>query len=174
MASMTQTIGTPPSPAEREIAQRVRERVMRERRLRLIRNTVFVGLISLVMLYVALLQRDAQALRTWNAEAKRLAGFFQAEFDLTGAPPLDFPENAADPNYRGDYREFLRSRYRLNPLYPQKLAAIRPVGVAVLNDPERMYLRPAGKIVILFDGERYSGEWMPDEEIKGRMRSLGF
>lgn len=156
-----------PTPAELEMKQRVRERVMRERRRRLVRNSVFVLAISGLMLYVALAQRDHQARRTHAQEAAKLAQVFQVSMERTGTPSRNFPVQGKD-------LEYLMSRYALNPLYVQQVQSMRPIGVAVLNEPERMYLQDAGRIVVLFDGEKYFGEWIPEAEFSHRRRNLGF
>lgn len=164
---MTPIPDAPPAGEALETKQRVRDRLMRERQRRLLRNSLVVVAISGVMLYVALAQRDVQARRRIDAEGSKIAAIFQAALDEQGTPARNFP-------VRGRDLEYLQQMYTINAWYPEQLQSVRPVGVAVVREPERMYLKPLGRVVILFDGAKYSFKWMSESEYQAERATLGF
>lgn len=159
--------GRVPDLAHPDISARVLERTLRERRRRLARNIAIYGIISLAMILLAMAQRDAQTVQSAKKYAALLAESLQAEFDAEGIHPLAFPE--LDPGLK-----FLGDRYYFNGLYVKDLSASSRVGVCSQRQPVSVFLRSAGRYVVLFDGQRFQNSWLSEADFHRQARELGF
>lgn len=140
-----------------------RQRGIRRRRL-LHRLALFV-FVSLAMILLAIFTRDVQARRRLHADAAEIARGLQVGKDAGGALPLRLPDDR-DGAGRSE-------QYYLNLLYPQQLQSRSLVGVAAQRRAADMFLLPAGRAVVVFDGERFRPRWLTEAEFAAQAVELG-
>ena len=68
----------------------------------------------------------------------------------------------------------LGQRYYFNIFYANQMESSRRVGVCCLEKPLKFFLRTDGRVVILFDGEQFSAQWMTEREFRAQAKALGF
>lgn len=152
--------------SERMIAQRARAYTLSRRRRRLVWRIALFLAVTTAMTAVAVLNRDTTQLREERKIGQRIVDLLEAETAQRGSPPLMFP---SDPSLR-----LQRDRYYFNIFYAGQSAGKAQTGVCCLKEPVRFFLRPDGRMVILYDGARFSSEWMSEREFVSRARDLGF
>lgn len=69
-----------------------------------------------------------------------------------------------------------RQRHYFNFFYvnQQRLSPETPAGVCCPKKPVRFFLQSEGRMVILFDGENFTAQWMPEHEFRAEAEQLGF
>jgi hypothetical protein len=69
-----------------------------------------------------------------------------------------------------------RPNHYFNMLYvrQQDLHPGQGAGVCCFEKPVRFFMRTAGRIVILFDGQEFHSRWMPEDEFRAKADQLGF
>lgn len=154
---------TSPEP---QVAQRVRERVARQRRLRFIRQLVFFVAVTAAMVFVIVVQRDTRTVREYFGRAERIAELLQQRMKAGGGPPAGLVPGDAG------LRRIL-ARFRFNASYAVHASAGRPVAVYVFGRPVKLLVRPAGRPVVLFDGQRFEARWFNEDELHSQARALG-
>lgn len=82
-------------------------------------------------------------------------------------PPLRFPR--LDPP-----DERLHEDYEYNMFYANQAKRSPRVGVCCSKEPVKFFVLTEGRVVILFDGEEYSSQWMPEREFRDQADRLGF
>lgn len=147
-------------------SQRAGVRVMVERRRRIWRRLGLILVVTAVIVVLAQAQRDSDLLRRQGDHAKRgVAGALQEIRASIGKPP-DVLRFAQRPDDR-------LSQYYFNPLYAEHAREDRPAGVACLRAPLSLFLRPAGRYVVLYDGATFRVEWMTESDFQQRADGLG-
>ena len=140
---------------------------MQQRRRRLRRRIAIAVLATTVTAVGILLNRDAQSFRAARKQGETIAAALQETYGRRRDPPLSFPilhgTNAG-----------LHSRYYFNMFYASQQESNRLAGVCCMRQPEHFFVRSAGRIVILFDGSKFSSQWMPEEEFQADADALGF
>lgn len=149
-----------------DVDRRVRERTLAERKRRIWRNGLIFLAISLAMVYIALAQRDQQAVRNASDLGQRIADEFQKTMVAEGRPPNRVPDLA--PKYRLALSQFL-----FNPLYLDLSRTVKPVAVVLTKTPIHLFFGKPGRVLVLFDGEKYHAEWMLEEVFQQRRAGLG-
>ena len=153
----------PIPPTEAVVTQRARLRTLSQRRKRLWRRIAILVIVTIVMVLVALLNRDTQHLREQRKLGQKIADALQEDYASRGNwAPLGFP---LDEGLKGQGQ-----RYYFNIFYDGR----EKVGVCCLKKPVRFFVRTEGRIVILFDGEHFSSRWMPESEFRAKAGQLGF
>ena len=155
-----------PSQAREDIDRRVRERTLAERKRRIWRNGLIFVAISLAMVYVALTQRDQQAVRNAVDVGQRLAAEMQNKFDLDRRLPDRVPD--LGPKYRLAVGHFLP-----NPLYADLSRTIKPVAVLYSKTRIDLFFGKAGRVLVLFDGHQFHAEWLHEQAFQERRSTLG-
>lgn len=140
-----------------------RQRDIRRRRL-LQRMALFV-FVSFAMVLLAIFTRDVQARRRLHADAADVARGMQANRERRGSLPLNLPDTA-DGVSRSD-------QYYLNLLYPQQLQSRKLVGVAAQRRAADMFMLPAGRAIVVFDGEQFRPRWLTEAEFAAQAGELG-
>lgn len=149
-----------------EIAQRVRERTRAERKRRIWRNGLFFVAVTIVMLYIALLERDRQAVRNASDIGQRLAQALQDQMQKDGQLPSRVPD--LGPRYRLAAAQFIP-----NAMYAAQSATLSPVAVMHTKQPISLYCRAAGRVVVLFENRAFRSEWMDERVFRERRAALG-
>lgn len=139
------------------VTSKVQLRTFLSRRGRLIRQVSLYLVITMAMLLAAIANRDSQAIRNSAARAQRIADALQREFDELHAPPLHLPS-------LGPSSGVLPTRYLFNFAYPRMQSVRGVVGVTCPREPTRLFVRADGRHVVLFDGTRYSVQWVRQDE----------
>jgi len=147
--------------------ERVRARLLRERHRRLARQIALVTLVSVGMIVVVLINRDRQAMKRSARLAHQVAAAFQEEMERSGRLPPRIPSIDSQTD------EVVRQRYLFNLFYPTQVDTQSVVGVCGPKDALQLYLRAAGRHVVLYDDGRFRAQWMPEAELRRRARSLG-
>jgi hypothetical protein len=147
---------------------RARQRTLFERRKRFWRRIALFLLVTIVIVLVALANRDLLQWRDIQKKAALVANALQQTYtDRKQDPPLRFPD-LPEP-----YQE-LHKRYHFNIFYADQQKSRRRVGVCCLQDPARFFLRADGRTVILFDGKQFTARWMTESEFRAAALGLGF
>ena len=175
-AEVTMTDGNP-TTAGGSLAERAGQRTLRERRRRVWRNVALMVVVTIGMVVLTLLNRDAQALRSCRDHMEYAVGVFQERHDKD-EPPLSLlplPEQAG----RGDpaERQLLawRDHTHYNALYFARAGISREVGVCCCLHPHSRFFQPAGRYVVVLDAARgkYELRWMNEDEFRRRAGDLG-
>jgi len=155
------------STADQLVTQRARVRTMLGRRRRFWRRVAVFAAVTVVMVLVTLVTRDRQHRREMKEQATMIAAGLQERYELRGHLPLRLPDlPPQDAN--------LHERYYFNTRYADQGKWRRRVGVCSLRQPLRFYVWPAGRTVVLFDGERFSAHWMSEPQFRAEAETLGF
>lgn len=148
------------------IEERVRHRTRQQRKWRIWRMLLVGVGVTALMVFLAVLNRDNQQIRSARRLATDVVARLQPQFEHEGAPPLKLPEM---PQH-GRYDE----AWFFNVLYADMIRSAGLVGVACPRRSSSLFLQTAGRHVILFDGRRFWSEWWPQEEFEARAASVGF
>jgi hypothetical protein len=157
----------PVSLDDRALAQRARVRTMQQRRRRLLRRVLTLLVVTVAMVLAILMNRDAQELRAKRKQGETIAAALQQSYDLHHDPPLSLPAFAGA-------NTALQGSYYFNIFYASQQESSQRAGVCCLRQPLRFFVRGEGRIVVLFDGERFTSQWMPESEFRAAARALGF
>ncbi len=122
-------------------------------------------LILAAMVVVSLVNRDTQQIRNEREKGKLIAAALQEDFEPRRQPPLRFPDV---PTLSRE-----RNRYYFNLFYADRKKLYSEVGVCCLKTPVRLFVRAEGRIVILYDGDQYRSQWIPEAEFCARAVELG-
>lgn len=161
------TSAEPVSPTERTVSQRARLRALLARRKRFWRSVAVFVVVAVAMVLAALLHRDTQQLRTVRKQATVVADALQENYARRRDPPLSFPKLP-------ERYEKLHRHYYFNIFYANQQKSQGQAGACCLREPLRFFVRTEGRVVILFDGEQFSSQWMPEGEFRARAENLGF
>jgi hypothetical protein len=129
------------------------------------RLVVFV-VVTTVMVLAVLLSRDTQQLRAMKKQGEMIAAVLRESYLRRQDPPLRFPP-LDPPNER------LYEAYEYNMFYAIQAERGPRVGVCCSKRPVEFFVLTEGRIVILFDGEDYSSQWMPEREFRDQADRLG-
>ncbi|MFO0840522.1 MAG: hypothetical protein U1D55_18600 [Phycisphaerae bacterium] len=157
-------ITTPPLDASPE--QRAGLRTMTQRRSRVIRSLVTVTIVTIGMLVLALAQRDQQAIRQCRAQVDRTIARLRHDQAAGHVPTTLHDPSTDDPN--------APDHFAYNPLYAQLRRNTPLVGVACCAEPHQLYLRSAGRHLIVFDGKDFRSEWVREDQLAARLETLAF
>lgn len=159
------SIASTDATSDVHVAERVRARVIAQRKRRILINLGVFVLVTLGMVYVVLLQRDDQAVRNINDLGARIAAALQSEWNASAALPIQFPD-------LGPETRAARGRFVFNARYVEQLRARTPV-VVCMTPRVRLYLRSDGHSIVLFDGDRYTATWMTTDAFRAKADALG-
>ncbi len=154
---------TSPDP---QIAQRVRQRVARERRRRFARQVAFFVVVTAAMAFVIVVQRDTRTVREYYGRAREIARLLEQQWQQKAIPPGELVP--ADPQMRR-----MLARFRFNTSYAVHAGPQRTVGVYVFAEPVRLFVRPAGRPVVVFDGRHFEARWLDEDELQRQAQALG-
>lgn len=149
-----------------DVDRRVRERTLAERKRRIWRNGLIFVAISLAMVYVALTQRDHQAVRNATDVGQHLAEEMQKKYESDRRLPDRVPD--LGPKYRVAVGHFVP-----NPLYADLSRTIKPVVVLYSKSPIHLFFGESGRVLVFFDGQRFYSEWMLDHVFQQRRSGIG-
>lgn len=149
-----------------DVDRRVRERTLAERKRRIWRNGLIFLAISLAMVYVALTQRDQQAVRNATDVGQHLAAEMQKKYESDRRLPDRVPD--LGPKFRVAVGHFLP-----NPLYADLSRTIKPVVVLYSKAPIHLFFGESGRVLVFFDGQRFYSEWMLDRVFQERRSGIG-
>ncbi len=150
-----------------DLDRRRRLRTMLSRRRRFWRSVFTFVIATTVMVLLVLANRDAQQFRRINQEARAIAEALQAKAAETGDLPLLMP------NLPSPYGEAAK-RYYFNMYYVEQQRWSRPAGVCCSKKPWDFFLRSSGRVVVLYDGDKFVAQWMPEDEFHKLADKLGF
>ena len=108
-----------------------------------------------------------EPLMVFQKRAAMVAEALQDTYEERRNPPLIFP--TLEQPY-----EQLHRQYYFNIYYANQQEWMRRVGVCCLRKPVQFFVRTEGRAVILFDGDRFSAQWMTESEFRAAADSLGF
>ena len=153
-----------------QVRQRALRRTIGERRRRIVRSVAVFVLVTAAIVVLVMARRDQEAL----AKSKRVFEFIQRSFQdkfVTAALPALLPmptDETRDATLamRDSICYAPAAKYQREPNRPQ-------VAVCYHYKPLRLFLRPAGRHVVLFDGHDYSLVWMAETEVQQRAAELG-
>ncbi len=149
--------------------QRARRRTLLERRKRFWRRIALFLVVTVVMVLVALANRDMLHRRDILEKAAIVASALQQAYDSHQQdPPLRIPDDLL-ARY-----ETLRRDYYFNVLYVEQQRSRPQVGVCCLKKPVRFFLRSDGRMVILFEEKKFTAKWMTEGQFRDRASALGF
>jgi uncharacterized Zn finger protein (UPF0148 family) len=149
-----------------DVARRVRERTLVERKRRIWRNAMFFVIVTIAMLYVALAERDRQAVRNATDIGRRLATALQQDFDQQGRLPNRVPD-------LGQQYRLALTQFMTNPIYTSQYPTLDPVAVMFTKQPVSLYFRPPGRVVVLLERKTFRSEWLDEAAFHERRSALG-
>jgi hypothetical protein len=152
--------------SQADVAQRVRERTLAERKRRIWRNVLIFVAVTIAMLYVALVERDRQAVRNATDIGRRLAVALQQDMDQSSRLPSRVPD-LGQP-----YRVAL-SQFMTNPIYTRQYPTLNPVAVIYSKQPVSLYFRPPGRVVVLLEQKQFRSQWFDESDFRERRAALG-
>ena len=148
------------------VTDRVRTRTFLHRRGRLLRGIALFVPVTAVIVYLSMLQRDTQAMKVGETNARMIADAMQTQLTAEHVPPQRMPDLPAP--YQG-----VVERYYFNYFYGNKLQTSQVVGVCAMRQSTRLFLREDGRFVVLFDGSKFWSEWMTEAQFAQRAKALG-
>lgn len=150
-----------------ELVDRVSLRLMQEKKRRVWRSLLLVVVVTGAIVYLSLLQRDAQSRRGAERESRQIAAAFERMRQATGALPERVPplERRSADTWKA---------YYFNPAYTRRAERGETTGVVCPRSDLRMYLGPSGRYVVLFRNGAFESQWMPAEEFRQSAARLGF
>lgn len=149
-----------------DVARRVRERTLAERKRRIWRNALFFVAVTIAMLYIALAERDRQAVRNAADTGRRLAAALQQDFDQQGRLPSRVPD-------LGERYRLALAQFMTNSIYTSQYPTLNPVAVMFSKQPVTLYFRPPGRIVVLLEKKAFRSEWLDESVFRERRAALG-
>jgi hypothetical protein len=157
-----------------ELSQRTAERFMRRRRRRVLRGVLAFTLSFVLVLVLTAAQRDAQSRRQVETMLTQLVGLLNERY--VHAPlPYELPLGDV-PTLRGAAPAAV-DRWRNRVVYmPAQRARLRERDCVLVcyTDPEmKFYLGANGRFLVVFDGTRYSLEWLTSAAFPARAAELG-
>jgi hypothetical protein len=155
------------SVSDGALSERVRLRTMRRRRRRVWRRIVSLVVVAVLMLIALLVNRDWVLSRGISSEASAVTRALQETYERES----DLPLLVAD---RTQPLDSLRERYHFNMWYGNEVRWRPRVGVYCSRKPVHFYLRTDARVVVLFDGDRFSWQWLPESEFQTQAAGLGF
>jgi hypothetical protein len=150
--------------------QRARWRTLLERRKRFWRRILLLVLVTVIMVLVALANRDMLLRREVQKRAALVARALQHAYtNRPQDPPLRIPDLPAP-------YEKLHQDFYFNIFYVDQQATRPRVGVCCRKDPVPFLLRADGRVVILFDGKQkqFTAQWMTERKFRDEAPALGF
>ncbi len=163
MNEKSQSIAT----ATGEALERAGLRTMTQRRRRIQRSLATVGLVTVVMLLLALLQRDQQSTRQCRRQVDAAIEGFRHAHRVGRVPPTTFPSVPQADAEAPDH-------FAYNILYAQLVRSTNPVGVFCCAEPHRLYLHESGRHLVTFDGQDFHVSWVPAGEFARRLEVSAF
>jgi hypothetical protein len=158
-------ISAEPAPyADRAVAQRALRRTLERRRRRFWRRVVVFVIVTAVMVTSALANRDMQRLRSIRKQGAALAASLQAYYEREKDLPLLFPKPHED----------LYKDYHFNLSYADQARSSARVGVCCSKKPLWFLLRSDARVVVFFDGDKFSAELMDEARFRALASGLGF
>lgn len=158
-----------PQPANLgAIREAVRTRTFYHRRNRIVLNILLIVGICSAMVYVSMLQRDSQKLKNLRTSVDRVVAAL-VESHQTAHAPLAFlpgPNGQSVSDVSGAY--FYNIRYI--SMHQRRGS---PVGVFCSREPATLFLQEDGRYIVLYNGEGFSVQWMPEPEFDQQARGLG-
>jgi len=150
---------------DRQAEERVSLRTLYERRWRFWRRLwlMIVGTITIVVL--ALAQRDTQRIRWHEREMARIAEALRGAIEEKGAAPEVLSLARSDSE--------VATRYLFNVNYRQHAERRGRSAVCAMRGSIPLFLRPSGRYLILFDGHRFTVEWMSEARFAEQSEALG-
>jgi hypothetical protein len=159
------TPDVPATPPPIAASDSVARRTLSERRWRVARSAFGVGLVTLTLLMVVLLNRDQQTSQACRRRVEFMVKAFQEYADAGQPAPTELPLAPADRRFR--------SHYIYNWLFTN---SYRPeVGVCCCRDPHVRLFQAPRRYVIILDAEtrKYRLVWMKDSDFAERADDLG-
>jgi hypothetical protein len=148
------------------VARRVRERTLAERKRRIWRNALIFVAVTIAMVYIALVERDRQAVRNNTDIGRRLATALQQDLDQSKRLPVRVPD-------LGQRYRVALSRFMTNPIYSSQYPTVNPVAVLYTKQPVSLYFRPPGRVVVLLEQNQFRSEWLDEAVFRERRAALG-
>jgi hypothetical protein len=156
-------------PADFTLAQRAQAQTLSRRRRRLAWRVILFTIITAVMIFVAVINRDTMELRDQRRIGALMVKAFERKAAERHSPPLTFPYETSPIQTDLPYE-----RFYLNIFYAGQARPGAPSGVCCLKQPVSFYIRTEGRTVILYDGAHFDSEWMTESEFRSRAQELGF
>ena len=170
----TMDTAAPPTIGSRELTQRTAERIMRQRRRRVIRGTLAFTMSFVLVLVLTAAQRDAQSRRQVGTMLEQLVVLLNERY-VTEPLPYELPL-AELPALQGAAQS-ATDRWRNRVVYtPAQRARLRERGCVLVcyTDPEMtIYHGANGRFLVDIDGTRYSLEWLNSAAFPARAAELG-
>ena len=152
--------------SQADVARRVRERTLAERKRRIWRNALIFVAVTIAMVYVALIERDRQAVRNATDLGRRLAAALQQDMDQSERLPVRVPD-------LGQRYRLALSQFMTNPIYTSQYPTVNPVAVMYTKQPVSLYFRPPGRVVVLLEQKQFRSEWIDETVFRERRAALG-
>lgn len=149
------------------LSERIRLRTMRRRRSRVWRRAVSLAALGVLVLAAILVNRDWVLSRGISSEASAVARALQETYERES----DFPLLVTD---RTQPLDRFHERYHFNMWYGNEVQWRPRVGVCCSQKPVHFSLRADRRVVVLFDGNRFSWQWLPESEFQAQAEGLGF
>jgi len=153
---------------------------MSVRRRRVWRSLAVFVIVTAAMVVLSMAQRDYQAVQACRDRLEFTRGQLQELLAHGTVAPLELPmpghstEAGGTPAPRKPAEDpfVARAHYFYNARYARQPDRKDPVGVCCCEAPHHLYLRPDGRHVIVFDGQRYSLGWLSEAEFQRRASAL--
>ena len=155
------------APEAQPASRRAEERVMNYRRRRVLRSSLFFSIITIVMIVVAMAQRDRQAERGGLDAAKTAAAVLHDAYVRERFLPLQMPADAARRGVNAQSWSF-------NITYPERARNSGRVGVCCLNPPVDLFLQEDVRFVVVFDGGDFDVLRLDESAFRQQAQALGF
>jgi hypothetical protein len=169
------------APAAKNVADRAALRTMSQRRRRVWINVSAFALLTGLMVLLSMAQRDEQAVRSCHDRLAFAADELQNRLSrgVTAVDNLPLPGSTgvakvATGQPRNEDEAFEnRVHYFYNADWWRGRHRRRVVGVCSCAAPHQLFLRPDGRHVIVFDGQRYELRWMTESEFARQAPEFG-
>ncbi len=158
------------------VSNRIAMRTMAQRRWRVVRSTVLFVIVTIAMVIMVKLHRDAGLVRRCRDTLTYVVHELERLPKHTALPlvlPLPPQPEEGTRARREEATDRLRDHYRYVPTNANLLSIMRPVVICYCREPHGMTLRADVRLMILYDGEHYELREMPEAEFRQQAERFG-
>jgi hypothetical protein len=162
---------TPPLSNPSVTSDRVALRTLGERRRRVLRNVLFVVVVSLVMLVLTVANRDQQAIDGCKERMEYAVKTLREHHREWLRDPQKFALPLIEAHLGDTWRYHVLDNWR----FTEQAAFAREVGVCCCERPHSPLFLAAGRHVIIYHvaEQEYELKWMTEREFARRAEELG-
>lgn len=145
--------------------ERATQRVVVQRRNRVIRNITVFAITTLCLALIVSANRDRQAIEDCRKQIDHAAADLTLDLIADRPLPLVLPLN---PKLRLD-----RTHYTYAPASHAVAGQDQPLAIVYCSSPHALVIRRSGRHVAIRNGDRIEVRWMSEDDIRNNSDTLG-